>query len=190
MIIFFRSLTVPSSLFFSLNVWNGGKKIGPQVRFWDATTRLLLIRVPREDCSRVRASLTVWTQLEMVTTMMTTTSDRNHTKTSSNSNNLHGRKSMRIMASTLSVNGSARTAKRAAMFNIRQWYHRRIQLEVRQSNTKQHDNNGDPKNYSSGSMENERKRKMKPTIFLTESRVVDKESKKLQELLSIIQCID
>lgn len=62
------------------------------VRLWDPPTRLLLLRVPREDYPRIRASLTMWTHLAV---------------------------GQRIVASVRSVHGSARTAKRGTLGYLR-----------------------------------------------------------------------
>lgn len=69
------------------------------VRFVDAATRLFLLRVPREFCNIVRSSLTMLTN-----------------NVASNGN------SMRLVASVLSVNGSARTAKLATMARLKKEY--------------------------------------------------------------------
>lgn len=65
----------------------------------DAATRLFLLRVPREFCNIVRSSLTMLTN-----------------NVASNGN------SMRLVASVLSVNGSARTAKLATMARLKKEY--------------------------------------------------------------------
>jgi len=103
-----------------------------QVRFWDPNSRLLLLRVPRDECGRVRASLTLWGHLPL----------------SSSS-------SCRIVASVLSVNGSARTAKRSALHTIQKYYRQRIGAMVK-----------------------------------TNRKRFEKECKKLQELIGMIQAID
>lgn len=127
------------------------------VRFWEPSIRILLIRVPRDDCTRVRASLTVWTHLEI------TTVDRT---------NQRSRKGMRIVASTLSVNGSARTAKRAAMLHVRKWYQIRIQRRIVQ-----------PESTSTHKTKN-------PSMLISQSRVFDRECRRLQDILCSIQVID
>lgn len=118
-----------------------------KVRLWDPTTRLLLLRVPRDDCGKVRACLTLWTHYEVPA----------ETKS----------KRSRIVASVLSVNGSARTAKRSALLQARKWYRGRL---IQQESSK---------SASSSS-----------SIPLMQRKFFDKNCRKLQELITIIQAID
>jgi hypothetical protein len=69
------------------------------VRFWDAAqTKLMLLRVPREAASSVRASLAFLTSIRTV----------------------------RVALRTLSAHGSARTAKVATIKHVRSFYRARI----------------------------------------------------------------
>ena len=68
------------------------------VRFCDATTRLALIRVPREFCSIVRASVTLLTAVQ----------------------------NQRVSVTVLSVSGSARTAKVDAIRLLRRYYREKM----------------------------------------------------------------
>ena len=74
------------------------------VRFSDPTTRLVTVRTPREYCGLVRATITLLTSL-------------------SNSNN---NSNQRVVLHVLSVNGSARTAKVAAIREVRRFYRDRL----------------------------------------------------------------
>ena len=78
----------------------------PAVRFCDGTTRLLLIRVPREFCSRVRASLTL-----LLSTAATALSQLQPKK---------------AVWTVLAVRGSARTAKVEAIRHVRLFYRQRL----------------------------------------------------------------
>ena len=74
------------------------------VRLCDPETRLVLLRVPRDHCGKVRASLTLLTQLG-------------------------GPGSIRrpVVLSVLSVNGSARTAKLSIMAYVKKVYRSKLQ---------------------------------------------------------------
>jgi len=84
------------------------------VRFSDPTTRLVMVRTPREYCGLVRATITLLTSL------------------SSNNSN------QRVVLHVLSVNGSARTAKVTAIREVRRFYRDRL---LQQANKK---TSGDP----------------------------------------------
>ena len=90
------SFTTHPSFLLSPNTWS--------VRIVDPPTRLLLIRVSREWCNRVRASLTLLTTLS--------------TRPEGGAALL----SRRVIASAVSVNGSTRTAKLAMIAQARQFY--------------------------------------------------------------------
>lgn len=68
------------------------------VRFFDVTTMLALIRVPRDLCSIVRSSLTLLPELQH----------------------------RRIAITVVSVHGSARTAKITCMRTVRYFYRERL----------------------------------------------------------------
>jgi hypothetical protein len=74
-----------------------------EVRLCDSTMRMALLRVPREYCQAIRASMTLLTQL----------------------------RNQRIAISVLSVSGSARTAKIDAIKTTRHYYHERLRTLVR-----------------------------------------------------------
>ena len=76
---------------------------GSVVRFADPTTRLAMVRTPREFCGRVRASITLLTLLN----------------------------NQRVVLAVMSVNGSARTAKVAAIRELRRFYRDRILVAKR-----------------------------------------------------------
>ncbi|KAL7578438.1 hypothetical protein ACA910_012829 [Epithemia clementina (nom. ined.)] len=73
-----------------------------QVRFADPTTRLVLLRAPRSDYPKVRCTLTLMNILDR----------------------------RRVVVSILSVNGSARTAKRTAIDQIRRIYRQRLTISL------------------------------------------------------------
>jgi len=77
-----------------------------QVRLSDLSTRLAMIRVPRQFHTKIRASITFMTAI--------------------------GGK--RLVASVISVNGSARTAKLATIRHIRSIYRERILLQQQMGN--------------------------------------------------------
>ena len=167
--------------FLTVFLLSGNTTLG-SVRFWEPSIRILLLRVSRDDCARVRAALTVWTQLERIMTTTTTTTttalDRYH-KNSHQPPLPQQRKIVRIVASTLSVNGSARTAKRSAILYVRKWYHKQILQQL----TK-------PKANSITST-NTNNNKTNPSIMpTTHRRFLDQECRKLQDVLSSIQAID
>eukprot|EP00980_Cylindrotheca_fusiformis_P009015 scaffold1934_cov79-Cylindrotheca_fusiformis.AAC.4 len=89
-----------------------GAAMETQVRFVDAKTRLVLVRVPREFCNMIRCSLTMLTH--NVTNNTTSSSSRRPT----------------LVASVLSVNGSARTAKLATIARIQKEFQIPIQKEL------------------------------------------------------------
>jgi hypothetical protein len=68
------------------------------VRFWDSHTKLCLLRVPRDDARRIRASLAFLSTMQLKAS------------------------SFLIVLSTRSMHGSARTAKRALLLAIRTQY--------------------------------------------------------------------
>ncbi|GKY92628.1 hypothetical protein MPSEU_000232900 [Mayamaea pseudoterrestris] len=75
-----------------------GVALDIQVRFYNPETRLCLVRVPRSDAARIRASFCFLSSLA----------------------------SRRAMLSTISVHGSARTAKRAVIKEIARIYKAKI----------------------------------------------------------------
>jgi hypothetical protein len=131
------------------------------VRLWDPTTQLLLLRVPRDDCGKIRASLTVWTHY-----------DEQSETTNNNSRN----KRSRIAASVLSVNGSARTAKRSALLHVRKWYRGRFLQEER--------------NDEQQKQQRTSRRSAASPIPIPNRKGFDKDCRKLQDLITTIQAID
>ena len=163
--------------FLTVFLLSGNTTLG-SVRFWEPSIRILLLRVSRDDCARVRAALTVWTQLERIMTTTTTAMDRYHKN--SHQPPLPQQRKVRIVASTLSVNGSARTAKRSAILYVRKWYHKQILQQL----TK-------PKANSITSTNTNNNNKTNPSIMpTTHRRFLDQECRKLQDVLSSIQAID
>lgn len=85
------------------------------VRFVDPTTRLVLLRVPREFCNMVRCSIT----------MLTRNISEDVAAIKQNDSKGAGRRPT-LVASIISVNGSARTAKLSTMARIRKVYRQRL----------------------------------------------------------------
>ena len=92
----------PSHVLFSRK-----RKLYFVVRFCDPKTRLVLIRVPREDCEKVRLAVSLIKSLPVSTTSSSTTTRA---------------KGRPVVASVKSIHGSARTMKLAALRFVRQWY--------------------------------------------------------------------
>ena len=87
-----------------------------QIRLVDPSTRLVLLRTPRKLCNLVRCSLT------LLTTATITRDGNNATGEANNKNN----RPIRIVASVISVNGSARTAKLATMGRVKEYYKKKM----------------------------------------------------------------
>ena len=108
------------------------------VRFVNPTTRLVLLRVPREFCNMVRCSITMLTRniADDAAAIAATTSKDDEITGSTTTRRALAQLDRRptLVASVISVNGSARTAKLSTMARIRKVYRQRI-LE----------NNRDPK---------------------------------------------
>ena len=81
-----------------------------QVKFCDPDTKLVVVRVPRDACGRIRAALTLLLTRKQMLSLGETTS-----------------KSQDFQASVLSVHGSARTTKIALFRLLRKLY--RIEME-------------------------------------------------------------
>lgn len=90
-----------------------------QIRLVDPSTRLVLLRSPRKLCNLVRCSLTLLTTIS--TTKAATVNTSNVKK---NINN----QPTRIVASVISVKGSARTAKLATMARVKEYYKKKLLL--------------------------------------------------------------
>ena len=73
-----------------------------KVRFYDSNIRMALIRVPREYCQVIRASMTMLNEIQ----------------------------NKRVAISTISVNGSARTAKLSAIKQIQYCYRKKLSVLV------------------------------------------------------------
>lgn len=73
-----------------------------KVRFCDSNVRMALVRVPREYCQIIRSSITLLNEIQ----------------------------NKRVAISTVSVNGSARTAKINAIKEIQHCYRRRLKSLV------------------------------------------------------------
>jgi hypothetical protein len=85
-----------------------------QVRFFDPTsTQLALVRVPRQSCEMVRASMT----LLLTRKQLMTLGESEDTEAKSD-----------VIASVISVHGSARTSKLATLRKIRDLYRQKIQV--------------------------------------------------------------
>lgn len=91
----------------------------PSVRLWDPATRLLLLRVPREECGVVRSSLTLWTTAR-------TGSDGKTSPSNLNRAHQRGQSCPSVVASVIAVHGSARTAKMATVSLVRKIYRGRL----------------------------------------------------------------
>ncbi|CAB9523257.1 expressed unknown protein [Seminavis robusta] len=100
-----------------------------QVRLCDATSRLVLFRVSRENYPKVRASLTMLTTMPVspTTTSTSTTTSNNNDETSKSQSTIS-----RVTTSVVSVHGSPRTTKLNTMKQLRKAYQRYQQQDPKQ----------------------------------------------------------
>mmetsp|Transcript_33201 Transcript_33201/g.80271 ORF Transcript_33201/g.80271 Transcript_33201/m.80271 type:complete len:182 (+) Transcript_33201:1119-1664(+) len=126
------ALMIRQSISSSFGLAADGAAMETQVRFVNPTTRLVLLRVPREFCNMVRCSITMLTRniSDDVATIAAATSKDDETGGSSSSSTKRALAQLNrrptLVASVISVNGSARTAKLSTMARIRKVYRQRI----------------------------------------------------------------
>ena len=92
-----------------------------KVRFCDPITRLILIRVQRNDCNKVRAAITLLTSIPKTTSTPTSL-----TGGSGSSSNRGSEDVVPIIATILSVHGCLRTAKLGTMKCIKHIYRSKV----------------------------------------------------------------
>jgi len=114
------ALMIRHSISSCFGVAADGAAMETQVRFVDPTTRLVLLRVPREFCNMIRCSITMLTR--NISNDMVTINDEGTSRSKKQAIN----RRPTLVASVVSVNGSARTAKLSTMARIRKVYRKRI----------------------------------------------------------------
>ena len=161
-----------------------GAAYDTHARWCDPGTRLALIRVPREFYPMVRASVTLLTQLVVVSTYQPNNNNKNATTTPTNIT--------RLALHVLSVHGSARTAKLQALRRVQKLYRDRILLVTRRLGDKR-----PPSSDASNGPTRRRSMKQRPittTIVTKKDDQHDDETVKLcramQETLEQIAAID
>lgn len=94
----------------------------------DDTTRLVLLRVPREFCNMVRCSITMLTRNISVDLVapVGTPDDFTDSRTTTKRSSAQVNRKPNLVASVVSINGSARTAKLSTMARIRKVYRQLI----------------------------------------------------------------
>ncbi|CAJ1945884.1 unnamed protein product [Cylindrotheca closterium] len=123
------ALMIRQSISSCFGVAADGAAMETQVRFVNSTTRLVLLRVPREFCNMVRCSITMLTRNiadDVAAIAATTTKDDSMTGSSTKRALAQLDRRPTLVASVISVNGSARTAKLSTMARIRKVYRQRI----------------------------------------------------------------
>ena len=100
----------------SFGIAGEGPACDTQVKFCDAETQLVVVRVPRQYCDMIRSSLTLLlTNKQLVSLGETTTTQQQQGSMQD------------YQASVVSVHGSARTAKIAVFRKLREVYRLQIQ---------------------------------------------------------------
>mmetsp|Transcript_25392 Transcript_25392/g.37969 ORF Transcript_25392/g.37969 Transcript_25392/m.37969 type:complete len:242 (-) Transcript_25392:119-844(-) len=95
------------------------------VKYIHTGAQIAIIKVPRDDYKKIRAALTLITTIHIHSTSNTTT---NISSKNSNHNHRHPHRQRQelipipVVASVLSVKGSARTCKIAALQMLRKWF--------------------------------------------------------------------